>query len=59
MRWQIIKNGSALEDLFDDGVLYAQPGDPEFTVEHVDAEVKRVKASDLNYVGCSYPEMQD
>ena len=59
MRWQIMKNNLPLVDMFDDGILFAQPGDEEFTTELVDAEVIRRKGDSRNYVGCSYPPAEE
>ena len=56
MRWTINKDGVNTGEVFDDGILAASPGDPEFTKEKIDAKLKDLgKGHTADWAGVSYP----
>lgn len=55
-RWWINKDGLNTGEIFDDGILYVNPGDEGFTRDLIDAEVaSRGEGYSADYMGVSYP----
>lgn len=59
MRWNINKNGTNTGEVFDDGVPLAQPGDPEFNRDLIDAHLLTLTPKSAtwtaDYMGQSWP----